>query len=98
MTGKIFSVVTPILPFCAIIICFNFKFTILILCFCVCHLQKACQRVIKCFLMYLKCFIYDFLAQIISYKIWLLCFFNYLCNQFNEKLLKQHNHDATISI
>ena len=30
--------------------------------------------------MYLKCFIYDFLAQIISYKIWLLCFFNYLCS------------------
>lgn len=43
--------------------------------FCVCHLQKACQRAIKCFLLYLKCFIYDFLAQIISYKIWLLCFF-----------------------
>lgn len=61
-------------------------------------LTKGVPKSDKCFLMYLKCFIYDFLAQIISYKIWLLCFFNYLCNQFNEKLLKQHNHDATISI
>lgn len=66
--------------------------------FCLCHLQKACQRVTKCFFLYLKCFIYDFLAQIVSCKIWLLCFFYYLCIYLMINFLKQHNYDATISI